>query len=115
MSDSSQPTPTPEQQALPPGQTVEELKTTTQILPLSIVEFSPFSVLIFNRAILKPGATEPTNEIMLSIKRYARDADDDPGSIPVTAVPTLIMMLEEIVKPAMEIRSLVKPPEVPKE
>lgn len=79
-------------------------KVRSEVKPLSIVDFTPFSVLVFNRSVFIPageGREEVKHEVMIQVRRTARDVYDDPTSIPLTAVPALVMMLEEISKSAM--------------
>lgn len=85
--------------------------------PLSIVEFGAYSILIYNRAVYIPqedGSEEVTNEIMLQLRRTPRSQYDDPSAIPLTQVPGLVMMLEEVAKSSMAATPIkTKPPEAP--
>lgn len=93
----------PEEQS---PQTAENTKPPIKVEPtaLSIVEFGPYSILIYNRSVSIPqpnGSEEIQNEIMLQLRRPARSKHDDITAIPLTMVPGLVMMLEEIAKTAM--------------
>lgn len=83
----------------------EKPRPKVNLTPLSSVEFNPFSILIFNRELVLPTAdpekTEVSNEVMVQIRRAPRHQHDDVGSIPLTALPALANMLEEIAKSAM--------------
>ena len=90
----------------------EKPETTT--IPLSLVEFDPFTILIFKQTTKRTvnGVEGVDQEVLLSIKRKRRSPEDDTGAIPLTSVPTLIMMLEEIVRPGVTVQPLtpVMPP-----
>ncbi len=93
----------PEEQSPQPAQpTKPPIKV--EPTPLSIVEFGPYSILIYNRSVSIPqpnGSEEIQNEVMLQLRRPPRSKHDDVSAIPLTMVPGLVMMLEEIAKTAM--------------
>jgi len=103
--------------------TPEKPRPKVNVTPLSSVDFAPFSILVYNRELQLPTADpdkfEVSNEVMLQIRRAPRFMHDDVGSIPLTAIPSLVMMLEEVAKSAMIVNPLRKqqqpaaPPAIP--
>lgn len=88
-------------------------KAQPKIKPLSLVEFGPFSILVFDRSFPPENVPEGMtvsvkHEVFLSIRRASRGAEDDPGSIPLTDVPSLVMLLEEISRTGMAVKPLTE-------
>lgn len=85
-------------------QNTPEAKPETTVVPTSMMSLGNLNILIFRKT---TGAHE---EHLLNIKRTpAPGTDDDPASIPVHEVPALIAMLEQVVPPAIALRSLTPP------
>lgn len=73
-------------------------------VPLSVATFGRLNIVVFRQI------EGERSGIFLNIRS---SNGGDPTAIPLADIPALVMMLEEIAKPAIHVRSFAPPPETP--